>query len=153
MSSAPAPTSSSDVPAPPVESTPAAGLSSGGDNSLADQVLDLVNNKRARAGCEPVSWQSQLTAAAQGHSDDMSTRSYFSHTTPEGVSFDQRIRNAGYSRPGAENLAKGSTTAAQTMRLWMNSDRHRANILNCQFTTLGVGVTTAGWYWTQDFGY
>jgi uncharacterized protein YkwD len=132
---------------------PAAVRSSGGDNSLADQVLDLVNKERARAGCAPVSSQSQLTAAAQGHSDDMSTRNYFSHTTPEGVSFDQRIRNAGYSRPGAENLAEGSTTAAQTMRLWMNSDRHRANILNCKLTELGVGVATAGWYWTQDFGY
>jgi uncharacterized protein YkwD len=87
------------------------------------------------------------------HSDDMSTRNYFSHTTPEGVPFDHRIRNAGYSRPGAENIAKGSTTAAQTMQLWMNSHGHRANILNCKLTKLGVGVATAGWYWTQDFGY
>jgi uncharacterized protein YkwD len=84
----------------------------------------------------------------------MSTRNYFSHTTPEGVPFDHRIRNAGYSRPGAENIAKGSTTAAQTMQLWMNSHGHRANILNCKLTKLGVGVATAGWYWTQDsFGY
>jgi uncharacterized protein YkwD len=82
-----------------------------------------------------------------------STRNYFSHTTPEGVPFDHRIRNTGYSRPGAENIAKGSTTAAQTMQLWMNSHGHRANILNCKLTKLGVDVATAGWYWTQDFGY
>ena len=112
-----------------------------------------MNRERAKAGCAPVSSESHLAAAAQGHSDDMSTRNYFSHTTPEGVPFDHRIRNTGYSRPGAENIAKGSTTAAQTMQLWMNSHGHRANILNCKLTKLGVGVATAGWYSTQDFGY
>jgi uncharacterized protein YkwD len=39
------------------------------------------------------------------------------------------------------------------MQLWMNSHGHRANILNCKLTKLGIGVATAGWYSTQDFGY
>jgi len=39
------------------------------------------------------------------------------------------------------------------MESWMNSQGHKDNILNCDFTKIGVGVTTSGWYWVQDFGY
>jgi uncharacterized protein YkwD len=112
-----------------------------------------VNEARAQAGCAPVTAESHLTNAAQEHSDDMSARNYFSHDTPEGVTFDKRIEAAGYAQPGAENIAEGSTSAQQTMQLWMNSSGHRQNILNCSLTKLGVGVATDGWYWTQDFGY
>ncbi|QYN23981.1 CAP domain-containing protein [Amycolatopsis sp. DSM 110486] len=121
--------------------------------SMAGQIVDLVNDERAKAGCDPVAEESHLDQAAQDHSDDMSARNYFSHDTPEGKHFDERIRDSGYSKPGAENIAKGATSAKQVMQLWMNSSGHRANILNCSLTKLGVGVTTAGWYWTQDFGY
>jgi len=123
------------------------------DGSLAAQVVDLVNAQRAEAGCSPVSNESRLAAAAQGHSDDMSARNYFSHTTPEGVTFDQRIRAAGYDKPGAENIAKGQSNAAKVMDAWMNSEGHRANILNCKLKKIGVGVNTKGMYWTQNFGY
>ncbi|WP_370542062.1 CAP domain-containing protein [Amycolatopsis sp. FDAARGOS 1241] len=120
---------------------------------MTGQVVDLVNKERAKAGCAPVDEESHLDTAAQDHSDDMSARNYFSHDTPEGKHFDERIRDAGYDKPGAENIAKGATSAKQVMQLWMNSSGHRANILNCQLTKLGVGVNTSGWYWTQDFGY
>ena len=123
------------------------------DTSLAGQIVSLVNDQRADAGCDPVAEEPHLDTAAQKHSDDMSDRDYFSHDTPEGVHFDQRIRDAGYSKPGAENIAKGATSAAQVMDMWMNSSGHRANILNCSLTKLGVGVAKSGWYWTQDFGY
>ena len=59
----------------------------------------------------------------------------------------------GYPTPGGENIAQGQTSAQQVMTDWMNSSGHRANILNCQFTAIGVGLNTNGWYWTQDFGY
>jgi len=155
------PPASSDTPAPPVEETPPTSSSTPppaapkttGDSSREGQVVDLVNAERAKAGCAPMTSDSRLAKAAAGHSADMSQRNYFSHTTPEGVTFDQRIKAAGYSRPGAENIAKGSTTASQTMTMWMNSSGHRANILNCNLTKIGVGVATSGWYWTQDFGY
>ncbi|WP_191256901.1 CAP domain-containing protein [Amycolatopsis oliviviridis] len=123
------------------------------DSSLAGQVIDLVNSERADAGCSPVSNEAHLAAAAQGHSDDMSARNYFSHTTPEGTTFDQRIRAAGYDKPGAENIAKGQSNAAKVMDAWMNSEGHRANILNCKLKKIGVGVNTKGMYWTQNFGY
>ncbi|WP_329069448.1 CAP domain-containing protein [Amycolatopsis sp. NBC_01480] len=163
-SSAPAP-STSDSPTPTPSSSQAPTPSSSppstptptpqpkADTSLAGQIVSLVNNERADAGCDPVAEEPHLDTAAQKHSDDMSARDYFSHDTPEGVHFDERIRDAGYSKPGAENIAKGATSATQVMEMWMNSSGHRANILNCSLTKLGVGVTKSGWYWTQDFGY
>ncbi|MGW4587984.1 CAP domain-containing protein [Amycolatopsis thermoflava] len=157
----PPPSSTTTTPPPPpkptttttkrttttTKSTPRA------DTSLTGQVLTLVNAERAAAGCGPLGADSRLATAAQKHSDDMSGRGYFSHTTPEGLTFADRIKAAGYPSPGAENIAKGSTTAEQTMEMWMNSDGHRRNILNCSYTKLGVGVAKSGWYWTQDFGF
>ncbi|OAP27933.1 Cysteine-rich secretory protein family protein [Amycolatopsis sp. M39] len=137
------PTRSSAKPSPQPRSAP----------TLAGQVIALVNDERDKAGCDPVAEEAHLGKAAQGHSDDMSERDYFSHDTPEGKSFADRITDAGYPKPGAENIAKGATSADQVMRMWMNSSGHRKNILNCSLKKLGVGVTTDGWYWTQDFGY
>ncbi|GAA5162030.1 MULTISPECIES: CAP domain-containing protein [Amycolatopsis] len=123
------------------------------DTSVAGQVLALVNQERAKAGCGALAEDSRLDTAAQKFSEDMSARDYFAHSTPEGVTFDQRIKAAGYPSPAAENIAKGSTTAAQTMQMWMNSDGHRRNILNCSYQKLGVGLDKDGWYWVQDFGF
>ncbi|MEV4050973.1 CAP domain-containing protein [Amycolatopsis sp. NPDC049688] len=163
-SSAPAPTTSSAAPTPtetsaappattseaPPPSTKAAARVA---PSTTAQVLALVNDERAKAGCDPLTEESHLTEAAQDYSDQMSAGNFFSHTSPDGTTFDQRIKQAGYSKPGAENIAKGQTSAAQVMDAWMNSEGHRANILNCSLKKLGVGVTTKGWYWVQDFGY
>jgi uncharacterized protein YkwD len=155
-SAAPTPTETSAAPqpttseaAPPPSTKPVARVAS----STAEQVISLVNDERTQAGCKPLTEESHLTKAAQDYSDDMSARNFFAHTNPEGVTFDQRIKNAGYSKPGAENIAKGQTSASQVMTAWMNSEGHRANILNCSLTKIGVGVTTKGWYWVQDFGY
>ncbi len=145
-SAAPQPTTSA---APPPSTKAAARVAP----SAAAQVLSLVNDERAKAGCDPLTEESHLTKAAQDYSDQMSAGNFFSHTSPDGTTFDQRIKQAGYPKPGAENIAKGQTSAAQVMDSWMNSEGHRANILNCSLKKLGVGVTTAGWYWVQDFGY
>ncbi|HEX4700776.1 MAG TPA: CAP domain-containing protein [Pseudonocardiaceae bacterium] len=115
-------------------------------------VFALVNQARAQAGCKALIDDPRLDAAAQQHSDDMSSRDYFSHTTPEGVTFDKRELAAGYPGPGGENIAQGQTSAQQVMTAWMNSSGHRANILNCSFVAIGVGLNTNRWYWTQDFG-
>jgi uncharacterized protein YkwD len=146
-SAAPQPTTSEAAPPP---STKAAARVA---SSVAEQVVNLVNDERSTAGCKPLAEEPHLTKAAQDYSDDMSARNFFSHTNPEGVTFDQRIKNAGNPKPGAENIAKGQTSAAQVMTSWMNSEGHRANILNCSLTKIGVGFTKAGNYWVQDFGY
>ena len=156
-SSETAPPPASSTPAPPTSAEadppPQAPMTPAPDTSQQGQVVTLVNSARQEAGCGPLAVDVELTAAAQNHSADMSNRDYFSHTTPEGVTFDQRIRNAGYSKPGAENIAKGARNAEDVMRMWMESSGHRANILNCDLNTIGVGLARDGFYWTQDFGY
>jgi uncharacterized protein YkwD len=123
------------------------------DASAQDQVVSLTNAARQQAGCGPLSVDGSITAAAQAHASDMAARGYFEHTNLEGVTFDQRMRNSGYSRPGAENIARGATTAKVVVDMWMNSPGHRANILNCELRTIGVGLDRNGFYWVQDFGF
>ncbi|HEU5475056.1 MAG TPA: CAP domain-containing protein [Actinophytocola sp.] len=117
-----------------------------------ERVIALVNEERAKIGIAPLTVDERLTAAALQHSTDMANREYFDHTSPEGVRFDQRIREAGYLSPGAENIARGQQSAAQVMKAWMESPGHAANILNPALTTIGVALVTDGYYWTQDFG-
>jgi uncharacterized protein YkwD len=121
--------------------------------SATAQVVALVNQARAAAGCGAVSVNGALTAAAQAHSDDMAARGYFSHTSQDGRTFDQRIRNAGYGGGYlGENIAQGQSSARAVHDAWMNSPGHRRNILDCNYRAIGMGLNTATWTWTQDFG-
>jgi uncharacterized protein YkwD len=126
-----------------------------GNAALEAEVVQIVNTERAKAGCAALTVDDRLTAAARGHSADMAARGYFSHTTPEGVEFSTRITSAGYRWSGAgENIAKGQRTPADVMTSWMNSAGHKANILNCGFKNIGVGVAAdaqGSLVWTQDF--
>jgi uncharacterized protein YkwD len=135
------PPPTTDRPAPPPQTSP------------AEEVVALVNKARVENGCPALQVDDRLATAATAHSADMSDRDYFSHTSPDGVTFDKRILNAGYPTPGAENIARGQTSAQSVMDAWMKSRGHRTNILNCKLTAIGVGLDTDGWYWTQDFGY
>ncbi|OLZ65354.1 RNA polymerase [Streptomyces sp. IMTB 2501] len=122
---------------------------------VADQVVALVNKERSAAGCSSLTENPQLQKAAQGHSDDMAARHFFDHTNPDGADPGQRITAAGYQwSTYGENIAQGQQTAAAVMQSWMNSPGHRANILNCSFRDIGVGVHKGegGPWWTQDFG-
>ncbi|MFF7366801.1 sigma-70 family RNA polymerase sigma factor [Streptomyces tricolor] len=119
------------------------------------QVVALVNKERAAAGCGPVTEDPQLDRAAQGHSDDMAARGFFDHTDPDGDGPGERITAAGYRwSTYGENIAKGQQTPQAVMDSWMNSPGHRANILNCSFKNIGVGVHdgAGGPWWTQAFG-
>lgn len=138
----------STTSAPEPATTRPAGLS-----GPAAEVVTLVNRERSRAGCAAVRVDADLVTAAQEHSDDMARRRYLSHTTPEGERFDERIAEAGYSDPAAENIAMGISSADAVMDAWMGSEGHRRNILNCDITAIGVGLNSSGWYWTQTFGY
>jgi uncharacterized protein YkwD len=151
--------SSSAAPSPAGSATPAATRSTAkppGNPSYEDQVVTLVNQARATAGCKALTVDSRLVTAARGHSQDMATRNYFDHNTPEGVTPWTRITNAGYHfSSAAENIASGQTTPASVMSAWMNSPGHRANILNCNLRNIGVGLAYNAKhtpYWTQDFG-
>ncbi|MFF4056804.1 CAP domain-containing protein [Streptomyces sp. NPDC001668] len=119
------------------------------------EVLRLVNVERAKVGCSPVAANSALTGLAQAFSKAMATQGFFDHTDPSGASPWDRAAQAGITSLGGENIARGQADAAAVMEAWMNSPGHKANILNCDFKTLGVGVQfgAGGPWWTQDFGY
>lgn len=114
------------------------------------EVVELTNAERARAGCGALTVDPRISAAAQGHSEDMAAQDYFAHDSRDGRDFADRITAAGYSAPGAENIAMGQPDAATVVGDWMDSPGHRKNILDCSLTTIGVGL--ADGYWTQDFG-
>jgi uncharacterized protein YkwD len=140
------PTTSRPAPAPATGANAAAG-------SVTDEVVRLTNVERAKAGCAPLHVDARLTAAGQEHSEDMATRGYFSHTTPEGATPWDRAKAAGYPNPSAENIAMGYRTAADVVAGWMGSAGHRTNILNCDSRAVGIGYDPRGSYWTQLFGY
>ncbi|MET8974045.1 CAP domain-containing protein [Streptomyces sp. NPDC004539] len=121
----------------------------------AAQVLVLVNEERAKVGCSALSANSALADLAQKFSEDMAARGFFDHTDPDGKSPWDRAAAAGITDLAGENIARGQADPAAVMEAWMNSPGHKANILNCDFKTLGVGVHfgSGGPWWTQDFGY
>ncbi|MGI5505288.1 CAP domain-containing protein [Lentzea sp. CA-135723] len=149
-SSSEAPTTTTtppEAPKPPVETPkPPTG------QTPEQAVLALVNDARAAAGCKALVIDDRITTAAQAHSTDMANKKYFSHTSQDGRTFDVRMREAGYPKPGGENIAMGYRDAAAVVDGWMKSTGHRENIENCSFTTMGVGLDTRGNYWTQNFG-
>lgn len=79
----------------------------------------------------------------------------FSHTRPNGSSFSTALKEQGASyRAAGENIAYGQRSAEQVMEGWMNSSGHRANILNAQYTAIGVGVyrsASGTLHWVQLF--
>ncbi|KUL26113.1 CAP domain-containing protein [Streptomyces regalis] len=125
------------------------------ETAAAAEVLSLVNDERAQVGCSAVAANSSLADLAQDFSEDMAERGFFDHTDPTGASPWDRAAKAGITDLGGENIARGQADAAAVMDAWMNSPGHKANILNCDFKTLGVGVHfgSGGPWWTQDFGY
>lgn len=121
--------------------------------SPAAQVVELTNAERADAGCDPLDTDPRLAAAAQAHAGDMSRHEYFDHVSRDGRRFDDRISAQGYPSPGGENIAQGQQSAAEVVADWMDSPGHRRNILDCEFTAIGVGVDDDGDYWVQNFGF
>lgn len=124
-------------------------------NSIQNDVVHLINIERKRNGCPGLASSSNLVNAVQAHSQDMASRGYFDHTTPEGVTFGDRLHNAGYQFGlAAENIAMGQASPTEAVDAWMNSEGNRANILNCNLKQTGVGAAQSSdgsWYWTQDF--
>ncbi len=135
---------------------PAPGRADGAGSGMVAQVAALVNAQRVRAGCRPVAVDARLNRAALRHSRDMGLRGYFDHVSPEGRSVGDRVTAEGYAWSAVgENVAAGPESAAEAMRGWMASPGHRANVLDCAFTHMGLGVegvdTSGGPHWTQVF--
>ena len=127
-----------------------------------DEVLAIVNTHRVSGGeCDgelfgpgsPLSMDSNLRCAARNHSMDMGARDYFSHDTPEGESFVDRVDKTDYAGfPAGENIALGYPTPDAVMAGWMASPGHCKNIMNPNHTQIGIGHYGEGSYWTQVMG-
>jgi len=116
---------------------------------LEQQVVTLVNQKRAKHGLAKLRVHARLQAAARAHSTEMSNRKYFSHSSAGGESFERRIIRYGYKRSGysywaaGENIAWGGglyATASAVVNSWMRSPGHRAVILTRKFRDVGLGA-------------
>jgi uncharacterized protein YkwD len=127
------------------------------DVSPTSKVVELVNVERRSAGLQPLRENDKLNTAAQAHAADMAKRNYFSHDGLDGSTPSQRVTKAGYAwMMVAENIAAGYETPEDTVRQWMESPPHRANILDPQLEDIGVGrAANAGsdfrYYWVQNF--
>lgn len=125
------------------------------DSSVSDyekKVVELVNEIRKEYGLSELKLNTKLCAVAKAKSQDMKDNNYFSHTSPTyGSPFDM-IKSFGISyRTAGENIAMGYRTPEEVVDGWMNSEGHRANILNGSFKEIGMGHVANGNYWTQMF--
>lgn len=126
-----------------------------GVSSFEKEVVELVNQEREKYGYSPLHIDTRLTVVARKKSADMRDKGYFSHQSPTyGSPFDMLEKeNIHYTMAG-ENIAAGQRTPSQVVKDWMNSEGHRQNILNPNYTHIGVGYREGGsygTYWTQLF--
>lgn len=116
------------------------------------QVVELTNQERAKQGLAPLQIDEELSRVAREKSRDMATRGYFDHNSPTyGSPFDMMKAYGINYRTAGENIAKGQRTPQEVVNAWMNSPGHRANIMNGNFTHIGVGFVESGNHWTQMF--
>ncbi|WP_164667289.1 CAP domain-containing protein [Virgibacillus doumboii] len=121
-------------------------------NEYASTVIKLTNQERRNKGLSELQVSKKLSRVARKKSQNMNNQSYFSHTSPRYGSPFEMMRQFDVSYQSAgENIARGQQTPQQVVDAWMNSQAHRENILNENFTHIGVGYTADGNYWTQMF--
>jgi uncharacterized protein YkwD len=139
---------------PPVVQRPEAVLPPPGVKHLPkveDLVFEMTNQARRAQGLPPFIQDAELTQVARAFSDDMLVRRFFDHTTPDGVSFDERLADRYRHRvrlmgeniwyASGYNIGKIRQVAQEIVDDWMSSPGHRENILDPRFTHLGVGVS------------
>ncbi|AJS58640.1 CAP domain-containing protein [Paenibacillus sp. IHBB 10380] len=133
--------------------TSTTGQAQEGENDssqFAQQVLDLVNGERSKAGLSSLSMSEELSNMAMVKAKDMYNNNYFDHNSPtHGSPFDMMKEFGITFNSAGENIAKGQTTPTQVMKDWMNSPGHKANIMNNSYTRIGVAYYNNEW--VQEF--
>ena len=127
--------------------TTGAGTTAAGSGTMSSdesRILQLVNAERAKTGAKPLASNADCTKLARMKSQDMVNKNYFSHQSPTyGSPFDMlKANNVSYMYAG-ENIAMNQSADA-AFQAWMNSEGHKKNILNPNFTDLGVGIAPKG---------
>lgn len=127
-------------------------------NSFERRAFDMINAERARRNLPPLAWDGTLCRVARGHSENMSRRNFFEHEAPDGTNLLDRVAASGVAwRSLGENIAynQGQVDPVRVaVEQWMQSPKHRANILRGHFTHSAIGVartTDGGVYLTQVF--
>ncbi|WP_077736908.1 CAP domain-containing protein [Bacillus sonorensis] len=116
------------------------------------EVVELTNAERKKQGLKPLTLDENLSKVARTKSQDMKDNNYFDHNSPTyGSPFDMMKKFGITYRTAGENIAKGQRTPQEVVKAWMNSEGHRKNIMNPNFTHIGVGYVKDGNYWTQQF--
>lgn len=106
-------------------------------------LLDATNSARLKQGESQLQPDTQLTQAAVAKANDMATKNYWAHNSPDGKTPWAFITAAGYSYSVAgENLAYGFGDGQAVIKAWLNSPEHRANILNANYQQVGFGVAS-----------
>lgn len=145
----PAPTATPAAPtAAPV--TPATAPNGYQPSAEEMELIRLTNVERGKAGLSALAVDYNLSRVARIKSEDMMNNGYFAHTSPTYGSPFKMMNDFGISyRAAGENIAKTSSVQG-AINGWMNSEGHRANILNSNFTHIGIGIA-GGRYYTQMF--
>jgi uncharacterized protein YkwD len=110
-------------------------------NISPGDVIAQTNQQRTANGLSELRHNDRLSAAAAGKAQDMFSKQYWAHTSPDGTQPWAFIKNAGYSyQVAGENLARDFSETGEMMGAWMGSPTHRANILNTKYSEIGVAV-------------
>lgn len=130
--------------------------------NFAQDVLQLTNDFRAEQGLSPLTLNQKLTVTAQTYAQTMAEDDFFSHIGEDNSTPWERAEADGYTAMAmAENIAAGQPTPEQVVQSWIDSPGHRQNLLNPNYTELGVGYFELSndtgqvnytHYWTQLFG-
>jgi uncharacterized protein YkwD len=133
------------------ESKAAAGSSGGasGLSGIEAEILNLINSTRTQHGLSTLNHSQVLTDLARLRSNDMVSRNYFSHYTPDGQNIKHILNQHGVSyRNFGENLGNAKPanygTPGAFLNAWMNSPSHRDNMLKDYYTSIGIGVVDGG---------
>lgn len=138
-------------PEPEPEPIPIEPPPSADPQKLAEEILKYINIEREKDRVGKLTMNGILVALATNHSEDMHKRNYFSHTTPEGVTFPTRLQKVGFTA-GGENLyyaGRNNFSAQESVEAWLSSSGHKRNMLFAGFHQVGIGVS--GPYVTADF--
>lgn len=131
---------------------PKAAPSASQVSAFEQKVVELTNQERAKNGVPALKLDTELSKVAREKSNDMKTKGYFDHNSPTyGSPFDMMKKFGISYRTAGENIAMGQRSPEEVVKAWMNSEGHRKNIMNANFTHIGVGHVAEGNYWTQMF--
>lgn len=127
-------------------------------SAMQAELIEHLNAERRARGLTPLRLSAALDKAAQGQACDNAKRMSISHDSSDGSHLQQRLRRVGYNyRTAAENTGRGFASGARAVEWWMNSPKHKTNMLMSQVSEIGVGIAMSSapdsrLHWIIDLG-